>query len=78
MAKASDIARKMQTKQAKKKLEDFALRMTATVPNQATLDDVLLREPDAIRRNALFEFMLPALRFKNARCPEDPKRIIEC
>ena len=67
------------TAKAAKKLEakrttEAALHMASFVPNQATLDDVLLREPDIERRKMLFEFMRPVLRFANPHLPKE----IEC
>lgn len=74
-SKVSQLARKRQTQ---KRVTDIALAMAATIPNQETLDDVLLREADAIRRNTLFEFMKPALRFANPICPEVRLKGFEC
>lgn len=78
MGKMLEFVQKNAGKAAQKRMTALALRMAAQIPNQETLDDVLLREPDEVRRNTLFEFMRPVLRFANPRCPEMPKRIIEC
>lgn len=75
---AGALARKSATKAAQKRINSIAMAMTSTIPNQETLDDILLREPDEIRRKILFEFMKPALRFPLPRCPEDKARIIPC
>jgi len=78
MGKALQFVQKIKYKQAKTRLSTIAFDMASKIPNQATLDDILLREDDDERRKQMFDYLKPALRFPDAKCPESPKRIIEC
>lgn len=45
--------------------------LVGQLPNQAALDTCLLQEPDIEKRQKLFEFMKPFLKFHNPELPSN-------